>query len=188
MVDHLVINEIDYDQIGTDSNEYIEIFNGSGRAINLAGYKVVLVNGSTSPGTAYTTIDLSAAGTLVDGGYLVLGSATLLATITATLEIPLGFATNNIQNGPPDGLVLIDDTNNIVVDALAYGGAMSADLSSFGIGPASGVSLVETAALVATDSNTTDGALARRFNGRDGNNANLDWIFTMTKTPGARNP
>ncbi len=182
-----MINEFDYDQVGNDSAEYIEIFNGSGGAISLAGYKVVLVNGSGTPGAAYTTIDLSAAGMLADGGYAVLGSATLLATINATIEIPLGFATNNIQNGNPDGIALIDDTNNVIVDALAYGGAMSANLSSFGIGPVSGVSLVETTALVATDSNTNDGALARRFNGRDSNNTSVDWIFATTKTPGANN-
>ena len=188
LVDHLVINEVDYDQVGNDSAEYIEIFNGSGGAISLAGYKVVLVNGSSTPGAAYTTLDLSAAGTLASGGYLVIGSTTLLATINATIEIPMGFATNNIQNGNPDGIALIDDTNNVVIDALAYGGAMAANLASFGIGPASGVSLVETTALVATDSNNNDGTLARRFNGRDVGNASVDWIFTATKTPGASNP
>ncbi len=187
LIDHLVINEIDYDQVGNDSAEYIEIFNGSGGAISLAGYKVVLVNGSSTPGAAYTTFDLSGAGTLASGGYLVIGSTTLLATINATLEIPMGFATNNIQNGNPDGIALIDDTNNVVIDALAYGGAMAANLSSFGIGPASGVSLVETTALVATDSNANDGALARRFNGRDSNIASVDWNFSTTKTPGASN-
>jgi cysteine-rich repeat protein len=188
LVDHLVINEVDYDQVGNDSAEFIEIFNGSGAAISLAGYKVVLVNGSSTPGAMYTTLDLSTAGTLASGGYLVIGSTTLLATINATIEIPMGAATNNIQNGNPDGIALIDDTNNVVIDALAYGGAMAANLSSFGIGPASGVSLVETTALVATDSNNNDGSLARRFNGRDVGNASVDWIFTATKTPGAGNP
>jgi hypothetical protein len=84
--------------------------------------------------------------------------------------------------------VLIDDNNDVVVDALAYGGAMSANLSSFGIGNAAGVSLVEGNALVMTDSNTAEGALARRGNGSDTGDALVDWHFTATKTPGAANP
>src|SRR5689334_15461514 len=54
---HLVINEIDYDQVGTDDAEFVEIFNPSTNAIALAGLELVLVNGFND--TAYRKIDLS---------------------------------------------------------------------------------------------------------------------------------
>ena len=37
------------------------------------------------------------------------------------------------------------------------------------------------------DSNTVDGSLARIPDGQDTNDANADWEFTSTKTPGAAN-
>ena len=37
---HLVINEVDYDQIGSDSAEFIEIYNPSPSPISLAGKQI----------------------------------------------------------------------------------------------------------------------------------------------------
>jgi hypothetical protein len=42
----LVINQVDYDQAGTDASEFLELKNGSGAAINLDAYRVELVNGT----------------------------------------------------------------------------------------------------------------------------------------------
>jgi hypothetical protein len=42
----LVINEIDYDQPGTDAAEFIELKNVGSSAIGLSGYSVELVNGN----------------------------------------------------------------------------------------------------------------------------------------------
>src|SRR5262249_14638546 len=44
----LVINEVDYDQAGTDSASFIEIYNGTGADVALDGLAVVLINGSTN--------------------------------------------------------------------------------------------------------------------------------------------
>jgi cysteine-rich repeat protein len=188
-VEHLVINEVDYDQIGTDSDEYVEIYNGTGASVNLAGYKLALINGGVTPGAMYTTIDLTSAGaTLPDNSYLAIGSATAVALRPpGTLFITVPGASNIIQNGNPDGLVLLDSTAHTVLDSLCYGGAMSANLTSFGIGTAAGVSLVEGSRLIAVDSNTVSGSLSRRPDGRDNNNANIDWQFTSTRTIGTAN-
>ena len=46
--DSLVINEIDYDQPGSDTAEFVEIVNVGSSGVNLTGVDLVLVNGSSS--------------------------------------------------------------------------------------------------------------------------------------------
>src|SRR5436190_17015382 len=60
----LVINEVDYDQPGTDSSEFIELYNSSSAAINLGTYRLLLVNGSNN--LPYDTIALP--GQLLNAG------------------------------------------------------------------------------------------------------------------------
>src|SRR5438067_6539919 len=43
---HLVINEVDYDNVGTDDREFVEVFNGTNAAADLTNIAVVLVNGA----------------------------------------------------------------------------------------------------------------------------------------------
>jgi hypothetical protein len=177
----LVINEVDYDNLGTDSLEYVEIYNGGG-AVNLTGYKLILVNGSNS--TVYSTIDLSAAGTLAAGGYLVVGSdAALLLAPGSAKTISLGSGNDYIQNGAPDGVALV--SASVLVDALSYEGSITAvTIPTIG-----SVSLVEAPVLSSSvaDSNTVQGSLCRIPNGADTNHANSDWAFSTTPTPGAAN-
>lgn len=179
---HLVINEIDYDQVGTDSGEFVEIFNGTGAAVDLASYALVLVNGSTS--TGYLTVNLGSAGMLPAGGYLVVGTATLNATApAAALKINFALASDNIQNGAPDGVALLNTTTSTLVDALSYEGSITAaTLPGVGV-----VSLVEGSPFPSADSNTKNGSLSRLPNGGDTGNAASDWLFSNTPTPGAAN-
>jgi cysteine-rich repeat protein len=180
----LVINEIDYDQVGSDAAEFIEIYNGTGAPVNLVGYKLVLVNGSTMPGAVYNTIDLSAAGTLAAGQYLVVGPSGLTVP-TGVLKVNFAGATDQIQNGAPDGVALINSTTNTLIDALAYEGALTATIPGF----TSAVNLVEKTMLPVTtaDSNTAPGSLCRMPNGADSNDSSLDWKFCSASTPGAAN-
>ncbi len=182
---HLVINEVDYDQINTDNAEYIEIKNPTGMPISLTGLAIVLVNGSNS--TEYKRIDLSGAGTLGAGKYLVIAAAGTVVGPDATLLTPAGWlATDNVQNGAPDGIALINVTTKTVVDALSYeGGIMAAVITGF----TGTTSLIEGTALdVATaDSNTVVGALCRFADGKDTDQANADWKFCTTLTVGAAN-
>ncbi len=181
-VGHLVINEVNYDDIGAgDSLEFVEIFNGTGVPVDLSRFAVTLINGATS--TEYARVALS--GTLGAGQYAVLASATTLAAITASVEITIPGTTNLIQNGSPDGLALIDTTAMTVVDALCYGGAMSG-LTVAGV--TGTVSLVENSVTTALDSNSVDGSLCRRPNGTDTDNALSDWAFCSATSPGAANP
>jgi hypothetical protein len=180
----LVINEVDYDNVGTDSAEFVEIYNGGTAPINLTGYNLVLINGANN--TAYKTVDLGQAGTLMPGQYLVIGSNAALANASSgALTISFGAGTDYVQNGSPDGLAIVNSTTNTLVDALSYEGAMTmAQIPGLGT-----VSLVEGTALATSvaDSNTAQGSLCRMPNGQDTNNASADWKFCTTLTPGAPN-
>jgi lamin tail-like protein/collagen triple helix repeat protein len=156
----LVINEIDYDQVGADSGGFVEIANTGNSAATLDGIALVLVNGGD--GTEYARVPLT--GTLAAGGYL-------------KVDI-------EAQNGAPDGVALVDTASKALLDALSYEGEITAatiDGQSY--------NLVEGTALAATvvDSNTVDGSLSRLPDKADTNNAASDWAFTATKTPGAAN-
>jgi hypothetical protein len=181
---HLVINEVDYDQVGTDTAEYLEIYNPSSAAISLAGKAVVLVNGNG--GAVYDTIDLSPAGMIPAGGYLVIAGANVTVPAPA-IKLDPGWLQDKIQNGAPDGIALIDTTTHVLIDALAYEGPMTGiTLPGF---PAA-VSLVEGTALPAAtaDSNTAIGSLCRSPNGKDTDNASVDWTFCTALSPGTANP
>ena len=98
------INEIHYDNDGTDANERVEIAAPAGTS--LAGWKLALYNGSD--GKVYGTINLSGSVPSQCGGY---GT--------------LAFAAAGLQNGTPDGLALVD-AGGAVVQLLSYEGGFTA--------------------------------------------------------------
>ena len=175
---HLVINELDYDQVGSDTAEFIEIYNPGGD-VDLTNLAVIFVNGANN--TEYARTNLS--GTLASGGYLVIAAAAVTVDPGAT-KINFGAATNNIQNGNPDGVLIFDKVTGQVHDALSYGGSITAAKIT---GQTATINLVEGTATTATDSNTKVGALIRNPNGTDNDNAMTDWAFTSTPTPGKAN-
>ncbi|MCE9572713.1 MAG: lamin tail domain-containing protein [Deltaproteobacteria bacterium] len=178
---HLVINEVDYNQTGTDANSYVEIYNASTADIALANYAVVLINGNGN--ATYATFNLSTAGTTLGAGkYLVIRNATVTVP-TGTLTIDT--TGDWIQNGSPDGIALIDTSNHTLVDALSYGGSITAAIIA---GFPSTVDLVEKTAFAGIDTADDLNSLARTPNGKDSDDASMDWHVTSTKTPGAANP
>jgi hypothetical protein len=157
---HLVINEVDYDQVGADTGGFVEIANTGTAVASLDGVALVLVNGGD--GTEYARRSLS--GTLAVGAKLVVDV--------------------DPQNGAPDGLALVDTGTSTLLDALSYEGAITAAT----IGGTT-FDLVEGTALPAdvADSNTVDGSLARIPDGADADDAAADWAFTTTVTRGTAN-
>ncbi len=177
-----VINEVDYDQVGTDAASYIELFNGSSSAVNLSEFAVVLINGSNN--TEYARYALGAAGSqLAPGQYLILRNSTVtVPSGVLTLDVAGDF----IQNGAPDGIALINTVTQTVIDSLSYEGPITAALIT---GFANPVNLVRGTALSAAvaDSNTSNGSLCRIPNGIRTNNDATDWRFCTQSTPGAAN-
>ena len=155
----LVVNEVDYDQVGADADGFVEIHNAGDADADLTGVVLVLVDGGAS--AEYQRRALS--GTLAAGAYLTIGV--------------------DPQNGAPDGLALLGSDGSLL-DALSYEGAIESVVID-----GRTYSLVEGTALPASvaDSNTVAGSLARIPNGRDTNDAASDWAFTTTITPGAAN-
>lgn len=181
----LVVNEVDYDNIGTtEASEFIEIHNPSSTAVSLTGIALVLVNGINS--AEYRRMDLGAAGMLPADGYLVVQDGSLtLPPGTPSLNFA-NCTSNCIQNGAPDGIALIDTVSSTVIDALSYEGSITAANI---VGFATPVNLVEGTALQGTvaDSNIENASLIRNPDGTDTDNANSDWVYTTTPTPGAAN-
>jgi predicted extracellular nuclease len=100
------INEIHYDNAGTDAGEAIEIAGPAGT--DLTGWSIVLYNGNG--GAVYDTKALS--GTIPD---LCSGFGVIVQNYPA----------NGIQNGAPDGIALVN-SSNAVIQFLSYEGAFTA--------------------------------------------------------------
>jgi predicted extracellular nuclease len=96
------INEIHYDNAGTDTGEFIEVANPTGR--DLTGWSLVLYNGGTSTAaTTYSTRTLAGADRIQVAQY----------------------PTDGIQNGAADGVALVDGTGALV-QLLSYEGVLTA--------------------------------------------------------------
>ncbi|MCD8422289.1 InlB B-repeat-containing protein [Tenacibaculum finnmarkense] len=117
----IMINEIDVDQKGTDTNEFIELYDGGAGNTSLDNHTIVLFNGGKD--TSYKTIDLTGYKTTADG-YFVIGNSTV-----ANVNL-VEFAKNGIQNGA-DAIALYHAdasefhngtpiTTNNLVDAIVY--------------------------------------------------------------------
>jgi hypothetical protein len=175
----LVLNEVDYDNGGGDTGEFVEIWNGGMGTASLNGLALVLVNGRD--GAEYRRIAL--AGSLAAGAYLVVADAGVTVASGATV-VRFPVAHDVIQNGEPDGVALIDTVGLKLIDALSYEGEITqAQLDGF----ASTVSLVEGTATTAVDTNTDPGDLSRIPNGTDTGDADHDWAMVTGTTPGAAN-
>jgi hypothetical protein len=182
--DELVINEVDYDNVGTDTLEFVEVFNGSPNTLSLANLALIFVNGADN--TEYRRVALDGAGPSIGPGeYFVVGTGNVTMALppeVARITFPL--AMDNVQNGAPDGVALFNTATDTLLDALSYEGQIT--MATFGV-DAGVYNLVEGTPLAAADSSMVQGSLSRRPNGTDTDDANVDWVFSSTPTPGTAN-
>jgi endonuclease I len=158
------INEIHYDNSGTDSGERIEVVATAGET--LSSYRIYLYNGTgaTTSATFYDN-DLVPAGSLVN-----CGASVRIATIS--------YPSNGIQNGANDGIALVNPSGG-VVQFLSYEGSIRASN-----GPASGRTSVNLA-VSENDSTATNTSL--QLGGTGTGSANFTWRSSATQTFGACN-
>ncbi len=114
----IFINEIHYDNAGTDVGEFIEVAGTAG--LDLSQYQIVLYNGNG--GVTYDVMTLTG---LIDneaGGF-------------GAVSFP--YPVNGVQNGSPDGMALIK-LPNTVLQFLSYEGTFMATN-----GPAAGMTSID---------------------------------------------
>jgi len=153
------INEIHYDNDGTDTGEAVEIAGPAGT--DLTNWSLVLYNGSN--GTVYDTDML--AGVIPDQQN---GFGTIV----------INYPSNGLQNGAPDGLALVDASNN-VIQFLSYEGTF------IGLGGAAN-GLTSTDIGVAEASNTPLGN-SLQLTGTGTMYEDFTWAGAMANTFGAIN-
>ena len=164
----LVVNEIDYDQVGTDTAEFIEIYNPGSAPVNLGQFAIDLVNGNG--GTVYNTISLPGVDLAAGDYFVVCGDA---ATVPEC-DLDVAPDTNLIQNGAPDAVAIVETASGDIVDAVSYEGDTANPYTE-----GSGTGLI--------DDPTIDFAGISRYpNGTDTNQNNVD-LSLRCITPGGAN-
>jgi hypothetical protein len=164
----VLINEIDYDQPGSDSAEFIELYNSAVTPLVLDGYTLALINGSS--GDAYHSFDLSGL-QIAANGYLVICNDTG-AVANCSIDAASG---SWMQNGGPDGDAAALLQGETILDSVAYEGT-----GNF-LGP-----YAEGNSFTVADSGSIVMSIARLPNGID-TDSNADDFASGCLTPGGSN-
>ncbi|MBL7952167.1 MAG: lamin tail domain-containing protein [Flavobacteriales bacterium] len=166
----IVINEVDYDQIGTDNAEYLELKNTGEAVFPLQYLRVVFINGNNGGAVEYRTVESPSWPALEPGGYFVICAN---QGLTLNCDHAASPSTNLIQNGPADAIALVSTVNETVYDVLSYGGSVPG--------------FTEGTGSTAIDSNEQDGlSLSRWPDGADSDNNDADFVIGCP-TPGVAN-
>ena len=157
------INEIHYDNVGTDSGEAIEVAAPAGT--DLSAWSIVRYNGATAAAAIpYGTS--SSLGVAADAG-------------NGWGFVVVNYPADGVQNGANDGLALVNGSGS-VVQLLSYEGTFTAST-----GPAAG--------MTSTDIGVTEGAAtpvgsSLQLTGGPGNDAtDFDWAAASANTFGQPN-
>ncbi|KAG1654829.1 hypothetical protein FOA52_009110 [Chlamydomonas sp. UWO 241] len=176
------INEFHYDNVGTDTNEFVEVFLPAGA--DPSAYKLTLYNGgSTAAGKTYAPTNLSSQDLTWSAAYLIGEPSTDPRFVV--LPTP-GLQNGNNAQTTPDSIALTCGTC-CVIEFISYEGTFTAIE-----GPASGLTSVDvgvselnaarvgTPATLAGSSIQRTGAIPSSF----------DWSFSPTNTwaTGANTP
>lgn len=164
----LLINEIDYDQPGVDTAEFLEIKNVSTEPINLAPYEIYLVNGVGGGAAVYQVISLPDIDLPPEGYFVVCANAAAVPNC----DLDVDPDENLIQNGEPDAVAIM--LAGQVVDTVSYEGDTGVPYTE-----GSGVGLSDSAYIASL-------GIARYPDGVDTDRNNVDFSRRCI-TPGERN-
>lgn len=146
------INELHYDNVGTDENEGVELAGPAGTDFN--GWQLVPYNGST--GSSYSTLALT--GTIPNQSS---GFGTLF------------FQISGLQNGAPDGIALVNASGE-TVQFLSYEGSfIAAD------GPAAGMSSID---IGVEEPGDTPLGFSLQLSGSGNTYADFSWVAPASAT------
>jgi len=166
----IVINEIDYENPGKDTQSFIELKNKSDKIIDLSQLEIVGMNVQTP----YFNFK-PASHLLSPGEYWTLGTRDDSSSITAVInETMTTFL--YIQNGPDDGVyICLKNAPATIIDSVSYSGAGAHPAGSPDSGNAG-----------ADSSKEYNKSLSRISDGKDTNDNAADFILTEA-TPGSAN-
>jgi hypothetical protein len=153
------INEIHYDNTGTDAGEAIEIAGPTGT--DLTGWSLVLYNGAT--GASYATDVL---------GGTIPNQQNGMGTVFVSYPV------NGIQNGAPDGVALVDATS-AVIQFLSYEGTFTAV-----DGPANGMT---STGIGVAENGTEPLGQSLQLQGSGASAEQFSWSTPISQTFGAAN-
>lgn len=151
------INEIHYDNNGSDKNEMVEVAGAAGTS--LAGWRLVAYDGATR--NSYATVTLSGSFTNQQNGFGV-----------------RAFAIRGLQDGAPDGIALVDNAGQ-VVQFLSYEGTFTA-----ANGPAAGRTSVN---IGVSEASSAPLGTSLQLGGAGRAYGSFTWQASQTATAGAVN-
>lgn len=171
----IVVNEFLPDPDGADGDallEYVEIYNATDRAIQLAGWAVVKASRADSWSSAFE-FPTDASLELAPGAFLLVGDANVEGRDAG----PLGDGTLGLYSGSGGDGVGLRNCEGSLVDIALYG-----DTNDDGLAEDDG----ETPALVGPDPGS-DEAVQRLSDGVDSDRSAIDFVLAPEPTPGATN-
>lgn len=174
-----VINEVDVDQTGTDTQEFVEIKGNPG--FSLTGYVMVLFNGNNATEASYFSLDLT--GTIPASGYFVIGNP-LVPNVNQIVDPG---ASGAFQNGA-DAIAIYQGSSSAwpngtspvlagAVDAVVYGTDDADDTGLLGIFVPGQIQVNESPSATTSASRIPDG----------GSPFNQGAFVSQAPTPGASN-
>lgn len=169
----VIINEVVYDDGGTDDREYIELFNNGPSAVDISNWTVRNSDTVAPPGDNNADFTIPAATSLPAGGYYVIGMTgvqNVNLVVTGTLENDNEGIELLNASGERQDVVIYELNKGPVAASPGEGGVWTNTQSS---------DLAGTPLL-------SSGGLARFVDGRDTNNNGRDFGF-RPNTPGASN-
>ena len=151
------INELHYDMVGVDTDEYVEIAGPAGT--DLSGWRLEFYNGNND--SLYDQISLS--GVISDAGE---GYGFVVAE------------SSQIQNGAPDGIGLIDQNGNCA-ELISYEGTMSPTDGPCSTFTSNDIGVIQ--------SNSTPPEDSLQKTGTGTVSSDFTWVGPVTKTKGTQN-
>ncbi|MBN1901902.1 endonuclease [Candidatus Sumerlaeota bacterium] len=167
----IVINEIDYDDPGVDTESFIELKNVSFNTIDLSHIQVIGFNGATSE-TYFTFTPQSE--DLHSGQYHVLGTQNDSSDVSVDIDETMS-GVSGIQNGPDGIYIRLSSDPDTIIDSVSYESELMHPAGSTDTGNA-GTDIPDSGFY----------SLSRLPDGADANNNSVDFVFKEA-TPGESN-
>ncbi len=157
------INELHYDNTGTDVGEFIEVAIENAGSYTLSDFEVYLYNGNGGASYDIKALDAFTTGTTSNGFTLYY----------------YDYPTNGIQNGAPDGMALVYQGTVISGQFLSYEGTFTASG-----GPADGMTSVD---IGVAESSSTPAGESLQLSGTGNQYSDFTWEPPATETKGTLN-